>query len=124
MEEEISKQVQEAVAPFTKMAQELRDGQEKSHKLLEDHMVEAKGFFDQLEKLDDRYEANGVEWKKAMQALKSLEDHTKEQAKKIDEVFQPYRDAKGVARTIKWVGGIILTISSVIAALKFLIFKV
>lgn len=62
------------------------------------------------------YSTNGKEMKRLADAVGSMHSQ-------VDEMYEPYRDAKGVARSIKWGVGILLGLASVIGAIKYLIIK-
>lgn len=82
----------------------------------EDDRKIAEKVFEYHRNLDEHLANNGVESKRLSSVIDTL-------AAKVDEMYEPYRDAKGVGRTIKWGTGILLGLSAVVGALRYLIFK-
>lgn len=74
----------------------------------------AQKMFEYHKNLDHHLSSNGVEAKRLTASIDAMQA-------KINEMYEPYRDAQGVARSIKWGVGLLLGIASVVGAIKYLI---
>ena len=101
--------------------EDIFDEVRKLRKEFSDHTLEDRQMAENVETYHRRFDQhmdieddNGAEARRLAVAVENM-------TKKMDEMYEPYRDAKGVARSIKWGVGILLGLSAVVGALKYLL---